>query len=210
MIRNIIFDLDGTLLDTSEGIVEGIEFSINQMGFNQLSHEDLLSFVGPPPQKTFMEKCGCDEVTAQKATDVFRKHYSEHTILKAVPYDGILETCEQLKESGYKLAVATNKREDLAKKLLSHFGFDQYIDIIHGSDSLGKLKKSDVIIICLNEMQADPSETLVVGDTKGDAVGAQQTGCHFVGVTWGFGFKFESECLCIIKSPDSLLSILKK
>lgn len=210
MIKNVIFDLDGTLLDTSEGIVEGIEYAIKQMGWQELPHQDLLSFVGPPPQKSFMIECGCAEDDAQKATEIFREYYSKHSMLKAKPYEGIYEACEQFQAHGIKMAVATNKREDLARSILKHFHFEYYCNPIHGSNSTGNLSKSDLVKMCMDELNAESDETVLIGDTNGDAEGAMKASCKFIAVTWGFGFGQKEDptkypCLTVIDKPGDLI-----
>ena len=186
--KSVIFDLDGTLLDTSEGIIEGIEYAIKQLCLPALSYNDLKAFVGPPLQRSFVDKCGCGEKEAQKATEIFREYYGRYSILKCRPYDKIYSICKSLQKQGIKMAVATNKREVFARQILTEFGFDPYLDVIHGSDSEGKLKKNDIIQKCLIELNVIPEETVLIGDTNYDAEAAEKTGCKFIAALWGFGF----------------------
>ena len=105
MIKNVIFDLDGTLLDTREGILESAKYAAKVLGFKELPHETLLKFVGPPIQQSFMTFYGCDKETAQKGADIFRDFYKKDALLKAKPYEGIYELCETLKSNGIKMSV---------------------------------------------------------------------------------------------------------
>jgi len=141
MIRNVIFDLDGTLLDTQEGIIESAKYAAKQMGFEALPYETMLSFVGPPIQNSFMAHYGCSQETAQKAADIFRKYYKSTALLLAKPYEGIYDLCNTLQKHGVKMSVATYKREDYALILLRHFGFDKYCNPMHGADNNNVLKK---------------------------------------------------------------------
>ena len=188
-----IFDLDGTLLDTSEGITESAAYAVKAMGFSELTYEELLSFIGPPVQASFMRLYGCSEDIAQKATDIFREYYKDHGLLKAKPYNGIYDLCGLLGNHGIKTAAATYKREDYAVKLLKHFHFDEYFCTMHGADPANVLTKADIINICLSEMGGRKDDTVLIGDTEHDAKGAEGSGISFIGVTYGFGFRSEDD-----------------
>ena len=211
MIKNVLFDLDGTLLDTREGIIESAKEAARLLGYKELSYEELLTFVGPPIQQSFIDHYGCDAVTAQKAAGIFRDYYKDKALLKAVPYEGIYELCEELKIRGINMAVATYKREDYALKLLRHFRFDEYCISMHGADNNNVLKKSDIVELCLDEMDATRTETVLIGDTGHDGNGASLAGVNFIAVTYGFGFKDKGELLKYknIGVADTPLDVLK-
>ena len=192
-LRNIIFDLDGTLLDTSEGIMESARYAASEMGFPELSREVLLTFVGPPIQMSFMKHCGCDKQEAQKAAEIFRDYYKNQALFLAKPYNGIYEVCEVLRREGRKLAVATYKREDYALDLLKHFHFDEYFDVMHGADNNNVLSKKDIVERCIQELNGTKKESVLVGDTEFDAKAAQEMKLPFIGVTYGFGFFTEKD-----------------
>ena len=203
--NTVIFDLDGTLLDTTQGVLESAVYAAKSLGFDELPHETMLKFVGPPIQNSFKEYYGCDGAQAQKAADIFRSYYKEKALLKAVPYDGIYELCEKLRAMGLKLAVATYKREDYAITLLNHFGFDRYCVCMHGADNNNVLKKSDIVNLCVSETDSTPETSVLVGDTLHDALGAKQAGIDFIAVTYGFGFKKNGEipypCVGVADNP---------
>jgi phosphoglycolate phosphatase len=188
MIQNVIFDLDGTLLDTKEGIFESIAYAAGVLGYPQLSEQQLMTCLGPPIQQSFITHYGCDAAEAQRAAEVFRDYYKSGALLKARPYRGIFSLCKRLKANGIRMAVATYKREDYALKLLRHFGFDRYCDPMHGGDTDNRLTKSDIVRLCQTEMGTDAAHSVLVGDTRHDALGAQQAGTPFLAVTYGFGF----------------------
>ena len=189
MIKNVIFDLDGTLLDTSEGILDSVRYTIAALSYSELPYDELLTFVGPPIQQSFMEHFGCNAETAQRAADIFRNYYKDTALLRAVPYEGVYDLCDELKRRGMKLAVATYKREDYALTLLKHFQFNTYCSPMHGADGNNKLKKKDIVQMCMLEMDAKPDNTVLVGDTEHDAAGAIEAGVAFLAVTYGFGFR---------------------
>ena len=189
MIKNVIFDLDGTLLDTSEGILLSVEHTVKELGYGELTLEQKLSFIGPPVQVSLKRLYGLSDEEAQMGAGVFREFYKDRALLKAKPYEGIYELCRTLKNRGIGMAVATYKREDYAVKLLKHYDFDRYCNPMHGADNNNVLKKEDIVMMCVNEMGAGKEECVLIGDTDNDARGAKEAGIPFIAVTYGFGFK---------------------
>lgn len=208
-----VFDLDGTLLDTSGGVLSAVKRTIQENHMKELPEEKLISFIGPPIQESFIRTYGMTKEEAQKMADQFRDYYKEpEYLLDAVPYDGIFELIQRLREKEIKIAVATYKREDYAISILKHFGFYQYADIIYGSDNNNKLKKMDIIEKCLKDTGVnDYSEAVMIGDSDNDAIGAQQIGMDFLGVTYGFGFHFQKdvETYPNVGCADTPLGLLK-
>lgn len=199
----IIFDLDGTLLDTSEGILSSVKYTIDFFHLDPLSEEKMRTFIGPPIQKSFAREYNVRPELADNYAAVFRDRYKAFDLLKAKPYPGIINTLKELRSRGIVLGVATYKREDYALKLLDYYGFVQLFDVIHGSDFSGKQTKKDIILECINEVQLqDHNRIVLIGDTDSDAVGANDVGIHFVGVTYGFGYK-KGE---IINSADRMIN----
>ena len=188
----VIFDVDGTLLDTTEGIMSSVRYTIARYSLSELSDRQLLSFIGPPIQKSFIKAYDITENDAQELAVCFRRHYKEYDLYKAKPYDGIYDTISRLKKNGVCIAVATYKREDYARDIITHFGFDRYSDIICGADNNNKLTKTDIIINAVNKTGADNAGAVMVGDSDNDAGGAKGAGISFIGVTYGFGFHDDS------------------
>ncbi len=187
-----VFDLDGTLLDTAEGVLSAVKYTIDKMGFEPLDEEKLNTFIGPPIQKSFAEYYGLEGDIIQEIAGIFRNRYKDVDLLLATPYEGIFECFSTLKKNGTEPVVATYKREDYALTLLKHFGFDKYTDKMFGGDHENKLKKSDIIELALKAAGLEPHEygsAVMIGDTDNDAIGAKELGIPFVGVTYGFGFK---------------------
>ena len=184
----VLFDLDGTLLDTSEGILSSIKYTIGVMGFEPIDDDYFETFIGPPIQHTLQRIYHLDDATRDKAAAIFREHYSTVDLCKAKLYDGVLETLSELKQKGIKIAVATYKREDYTTKLLDEFGISPYCDWIQGSDFAGKLTKADIIELCLQKLSVDKSKVLMVGDTEHDLIGAKNAGVDFLAIRYGFGF----------------------
>lgn len=189
MIKTVVFDLDGTLMDTSEGLLFATQYAIDKCGLHPISAEELRSFIGPPSQRRFCEIYGMTPEEGMAAANVFRAYYKDNTLLQAKVYPGIYELCTFLKNNGIKTAVATYKRDDCANRLLTHFRFDEYMDEMMGADMEGKYSKSDIIRHVLKRTGTeDYSEAVVIGDSDNDALGAKELGIRFIGVTYGFGF----------------------
>ncbi len=213
MVKNVIFDLDGTILDTSRGIVESVRKTIDVMGFQELSEEELLSFIGPPLQRSFLNNCRCTEDEAQKATNVFREYYRSGAMFLAERYDGMMELCGILNQHGIKMGVATNKLQRFAEDLIKKFELDDYMMSVCGADENGSLSKSDLIRLCMKKLGASEDETVLVGDTDNDAVGAMKAGVLFLAVTYGFGFKEAGElkdmqCVGVAANPLQIADII--
>jgi len=189
MIKAVLFDLDGTLLDTSEGIIESVRYTIAQLGHEPLSNETILKFVGPPIQNSLITYVGLSAEEAQIGANIFRDYYKKNALFKASLYPGIKKLLVELKNKGIKIGIATYKREDYAIDLLKFFGIINYCNVIHGADNENKLTKADIVEICISELNEDKSNVLLVGDTIHDAKGALNSGVGFIAVTWGFGYK---------------------
>ena len=188
----VIFDLDGTLMDTSSGILLAVRDAIKEHGMPELSEEQVRTFIGPPIQWSFEAQYGISKEQAQSMADTFRALYSSKHLLGAVPYPGIYDLLKAIKERGLKSAIATYKREDYALRLLKHYHFDDYTDIMYGGDNDGTLKKRDIIQKCIDTAGITGlNEVVMVGDTLHDANGAKELGVDFIGVSFGFGFHGE-------------------
>lgn len=193
--RAVIFDVDGTLLDTTEGIAAAVEYTIAQAGLGKLTDREIRTFIGPPIQESFQRIYGIEGAKLQELATIFRNRYKDHELLKAKPYEGIYEVLNSLRVSGMQLAVATYKRQDYAETLLKHFKFDRYTKVIYGADHENQLKKADIIQKCLLDMAVEAAQTVMIGDSSYDAVGAAQAGMDFIGVTYGFGFRSQDEIM---------------
>lgn len=197
----ILFDLDGTLMDTSVGVLKAVEYTVKEMNLEELDQEVLKTFIGPPIYESFKKYYDMDQETVDKATEIFRNAYKDIFLFDAIAYEGIYDLLAKLRKSGYKLAVATNKRHDYTMKLLEHYDFVDKFDYICGSDFENKLKKSDIILKCLDELGIkDKDRAVIIGDTIHDYNGAQKAGIKFIGVTYGFGLHTKEDLELITDS----------
>lgn len=207
----VIFDVDGTILDTSEGVISAVKHTIEELKFTMLPDEALAGFIGPPIQDSFAKVYGISGSMLQDIASVFRDYYKETDLFKAVPYEGIHRVFQELEKREMLSAIATYKREDYAVTLLNHFGFDRYTGNMHGADHENKRKKKDIIEMCISESGiTDKSKVVMIGDTEHDAIGAELTGIDFIGVVFGFGFKSVEDIArvkhvgCCVKAEDIL------
>lgn len=190
----VVFDVDGTLLDTSEGVLASVKYTIEKHNLPEIDEATLRTFIGPPIQDSFARVYGLSGEILQELATTFRNQYKDVDLLKAVPYDGIFEVFEKLLAAGIKPAIATYKRQDYATRIMEHFGFDKYTDIIYGADHENKLKKRDIIELALKDSGVtDFSRAVMIGDSDNDAIGAEGIGTEFIGVTYGFGFKSKED-----------------
>ncbi len=212
--KAVIFDVDGTLLNTREGILASVSATLKDFGMRPLEKGEEKLFIGPPIQRSLKEVYGLSDEKAQEFANEFRAMYSRHEFLfRASVYDGIIDLMKNIKAAGLKNAVATYKREDYALDIVTHFGLAEHSEVIHGADNFNKLTKSDIIKLCISEMGLESSQCVMVGDSDNDAIGAAGIGCPFIGVTYGFGFEKASdvnefENIGVAATPAEILDIV--
>lgn len=188
---SVIFDLDGTLLDSGAGIIAAIRATLEERGIDIPSQAQLETFVGPPLPDSFNRVCGIEGDALVAVVARYRELYRASYMFEAQPYEGIPETLETLHEHGLALGVASNKLVDLVVALMEHYGFDRYMSSLHGSDIGGVVTKADSIRACMadwNAGRAQACHPLMVGDSVHDGRAAAEVGVPFLGVTYGFGF----------------------
>ena len=185
----VCFDLDGTLLDTTEGVLHAVKKTISTLGVGMPDNDILSTFVGPPMQLSFETHFGMEKEEALEAANLFRRIYKQESLFMASLYPNVIDTLKLLKDSGLKIIVATNKSHDNAMDILKHFHIYDMCDYAMGSDLKGKLKKRDIIEKCIKAIEVDVSECVYVGDSIFDFEGASALQMDFIGVTYGFGFK---------------------
>ncbi|MFA6845730.1 MAG: HAD hydrolase-like protein [Sphaerochaetaceae bacterium] len=208
----LIFDLDGTLMDTSQGI---FNTALAVMEALHLPHDvtplQMKKFVGPPLDECFRVVFHLDESYMNQATSLYHERYVAKGQYEAVVYEGMEETLKTLTERGYILAVGTSKTETTAQNMLAHMGVAKYFKTIRGDLlSLGR-SKADVINLVLQELDVAREQAILIGDTLHDLRGATQSHVGFVAVTYGFGFTKDQEKLkemkAIVSTPLELLTL---
>lgn len=191
--RYIFWDLDGTLTDSAEGIINSVVYALKRFGI-EAEREELYKFVGPPLFDSFREFCGFSENDAEKAVAYYREYFADRGIFENRVYDGIEETLAKLKKKGYKLYVATSKPTEYTVRILDKFGISQYFEYVSGSSLVGNDgSKAAIIKRAVEQSGAAASEILMVGDRKFDIEGAKKNGVAAVGVLYGYGSRRELE-----------------
>ena len=207
----VIFDLDGTLLDTSAGILAALKRILPEFSLPIPADEKLRSYIGPPVEYTLQAHYALKEEECRKVSARFREVYFGDQLFNANPFPEIEELLKACKQRGVKLAVATNKREYYTLKLLDALGLKDYFEKIRGTDEMGRLKKTDLIRACVLETGVAPERSLMVGDAWSDEEGAEEAGVDFAAAMYGFGFAHvpPKKYVFLAESPLSLLSCIE-
>lgn len=211
MYKAILFDLDGTLTESGEGITKSVQYALDKIGKPEPDLEALNVFVGPPLLEQFMKYAEIDRETAVQAVAFYRERYSTIGIFENKVYPGIGNMLEELKRKGYLLAVSSSKPEFFVKQILDHFGLTKYFVEIVGSEMSGKRTgKSEVIEETLRRlhMENHREQVLMVGDKEHDVIGARKSGLSCLAVSYGYGTMDElqaAEPLKIAASAEEVL-----
>ena len=212
MSKAILFDLDGTLTDSGEGIMNCATVALEHFGLPVPDREEMRSFVGPPLRDTF-HKYGVPADRLDEAVAIYRKRYIPIGMFENHPYPGIESLLKRLKETGYHLYVATSKPEWMSIEILTKFGLAPYFDIIAGSTMDGvRDAKADVIAYLIEQTESF-DQAIMVGDTAFDVIGAAAHGISTIGVSWGYGTvqsMIDAGAKAIANSTDELYKLLTK
>lgn len=186
--NTIIFDLDGTLLNTLDDLRDSLNFALTKHGYEPRTMEDVRRFVGNGVGK-LVERALPIHITEEESQNclaTFKEHYKQNMQNKTRPYDGIMELLLDLNRFGYKLAIVSNKFDNAVKELAKEY-FGDIFDVAIGESSTVKRKPApDSIFAAINELGTDISKTIFVGDSETDVQTAKNAGLNFIGVTWGF------------------------
>lgn len=212
MKKTVLFDLDGTLTDSGEGIINCAALALERLGLPVPTREELRVFVGPPLYETF-QRFGVPADHTDEAIRIYRSRYIPVGMFENTPYPGIKQLLEGLKNEGYTLYVATSKPEEMSVAILERFGLAPYFDRICGASTDTSRSTKDAVIAYLLEQNGVKEDMVMVGDTKYDVLGAKAHGIPAIGVSWGYGSveeMVEAGAVGIANSMDALLDILHK
>lgn len=196
MYQYILFDLDGTLTDSKEGIMNCFKYAIEKLGDQVPADEKLLTFIGPPLKHSF-GSLGYDAEKTELAIRYYRERYEPIGKFENAPVSGGVELCAHLKERGYRMAVASSKPQNMCIDICTHFGFAPYLEHIVGPYAQNNWTKADVIREAMRLFglsEEDKSKVLMVGDRKFDVEGAKECGIDCVGVEF-FGYAAPGELI---------------
>lgn len=182
----VIFDLDGTLTDSAEGIVASFLHALSHVGADVPDGDLAAQIVGPPMDET-MRAMGLDDL-AEEAIAAYRADYGTRGWAMNTLFDGIAALLADLRAAGVRMAVATSKLEPTALRILAHFDLERYFEVVAGASPDGSRKgKEEVLAHALAQLQPLPERVLMVGDRSHDVEGAAAHGIDTVVVGWGYG-----------------------
>ncbi|MGE7873625.1 HAD family hydrolase [Bacillus paramycoides] len=211
MYTTFLFDLDGTLTDPKEGIINSILYVLEKMGIEEGKISELDSFIGPPIQQSFAERYNMSEIEIEQAVVYFREYLKKSGLLENKIYDGIPTLLQELKDAGNRLYVATSKPTVFAKQVIEHFQLTSFFEEIVGSNLDGtRIKKEEIIahILQTNE-ELKKEEIVMIGDRKHDIIGANNNEIASIGVLYGYGSEkelSEARATYIVKDVEELQS----
>lgn len=211
MYKAILFDLDGTLTESGEGITKCVQHALDKLGKPEADLKKLEVFIGPPLMEQFMKYADLDEPTARKAVEYYRERYSTIGIFENRLYPGVENMLQELKRKKYLLAVASSKPEYYVKQILDHFHLTEYFNEIVGSEMNGsRTNKTEVIEETLKRLGLDGhrDQVLMIGDKEHDILGARKAGVDCVAVSYGYGTEEEIAAagpLQTVSSAEELL-----
>lgn len=209
--KSLLFDLDGTITDSSEGIINSIQYALNKMNICVRDRQILNKFVGPPLMDSYKLYFGLDDTMAYEGLILFREYFERQGMYENKLYDGIYDLLYDLKASDYDILLATSKPKPYAIKILEYFKISGCFNYIAGCPMEEKdVTKADVINDALhNAITKDKSEIVMIGDTKFDTEGAKQCGIDSIAVLYGMGEeKDHQNATYIVKTVDELYKLL--
>ncbi len=216
MIRLLIFDLDGTLLNTLEDLTDSTNYALKKFNFPQRTINEVRNFVGNGVAKLIERAIpnGRENENFEDCLEVFKQNYAENMNNKTSPYEGIMDLLKELKSKNYKIAVVSNKF-DLAVKGLCARYFADLVDIAIGENEKAGIKKKpapDTVNQVLKNFNISNEEAIYIGDSEVDIMTAKNSNMDCISVTWGFKdkeFLIANDAKIIVNSPDEIISILE-
>lgn len=215
MFRYILFDFDGTVVNTGEGILKSLQYSFYEMGHEVPSQEELKKFIGPPVYYSFTHYYGIGEDKVGDYIRKYRERYKREGIYECELYKDMLTLLGTLKDSGCTLGIASSKPEHLIFDVAYYLDITKYFDAVVGvkSDASRHTTKTGLILEAMDKLGvSDKSQVLMVGDRHYDITGAKGAGVSSCGCLWGYGNKEEfqeGDADFIIEDPLDLLNLLK-
>lgn len=189
-----IFDLDGTLLDTIDGLLDSINYTMEKQGQPLLQRSELKRLMGTPIQDIFRIAYHLEGKENADAVEIFRNHNRENPGRVSV-YPGMKELLSDLQKAGCRVALSTMKPKETAERMLASAGLIHYFDLVMGKGDDAAVSKASMVNTALSRFHLSPSEAVFVGDSEHDRLGAEMTGIDFVGVTYGYGFDTDADII---------------
>ena len=211
-MKTILFDLDGTLTDSGEGIINCAWLALKHFNLPLPDRQTMRVFVGPPLRDSFI-RFGVPEQDVETAIEIYRSRYVPTGMFENTPYPGIHEMLGTLKRRGFRLLVATAKPEGMATAILEKFELAPYFELICGASMDDTRDSKDKVIAYLLEKTGGADDYIMVGDTAYDVDGAAVNGIPTIGVAWGYGEVADMEkagATAIAHSMEELVELINK
>ena len=208
--KAILFDLDGTLTDSGEGIMNCATLALEHYGLPVPDRETMKEIVGPPLRDSFI-KYGIPVEEVENAIAIFRGRYTTIGKYENRPYKGIVEMLAALKAQGHKLYIATSKPEPQAKDILAHFDLIRFFDLVAGASADESRATKEEVIEYLKSMAGEVAQPVMIGDTVYDVKGAAVHGIPAIGVSWGYGNVADmvaAGAKAIADTPEQLMELI--
>lgn len=192
MYKSVIFDFDGTICDTGEGVKKSAKYALDAFNIPSDDWQTLDCFIGPPLLVTFQEQFNQSAADADLLVQKFRERYTNTGIYECELYNGINQLLINLKDDGMKIGIASSKPQVFVETLLNKFAIAKYFDSVCATSFAADCEsKQNIIARCLKELETEPKDALMVGDRFYDIDGAKADMVDGAGVLWGYGSKFE-------------------
>jgi phosphoglycolate phosphatase len=210
--RLVLFDLDGTLVDSTPGIFASVRVAAAELGLREPDPEQLLQMVGPPLQEGFALVLGVPVAEVPRAVAAYRAHYSAGALLDVTVHDGIPELLGALTQQGMTLAVATSKPEVFAVRVLAATGLLPSFASVHGATLDGAVRHKDQVVAAALAAHPEGTDPVLIGDRAHDVLGAAAHGLPCIGAGWGpaeDGELAEAGAAAIAATPAEVPGLLK-
>lgn len=206
----MIFDLDGTLSNSKEGITKSVQYALKSVGIEEENLDSLEHFIGPPLIDEFVRSYGMTVEEAAHLKEVYRERYLPIGIYETTIYPGTKEMLSSLKKAGKKLAIATSKPLEMAIEVLKYLEIYEYFDYVMGAETKGNRQSKEAVLNVLIEesgLHINNDNAVMIGDTCFDVDGAKKVGLDTIGVSYGFGNSkemLEHGAIAIVDSAKEL------
>ena len=190
---NMLFDLDGTLTDPKQGIIECLRYALESLGANAPPAQALERLIGPPLSESFAHLLGPgDNDRVEQAVRLYRERFTAKGMFENSVYPGIVDALAELRDYGVQLFVATSKPRGFAERIVEQFELGRFFSNVYGSELNGaNADKKDLLGHVLRAESLPPANTVMVGDRSYDILGARANSLFSVGVLWGYGSREE-------------------
>lgn len=212
---NVLFDLDGTLIDPREGIIGSLKYMLRELKLSSPPDSELEQYIGPPLQENVVSLLGPnDPEKIAKGIELYRERFALKGIYQSTIYPGINTTLRTLHQNSAKLFVATSKPLTYTNRIMDYFDLHKFFNGIYGAELDGtRAKKGELIEYLLRNESLPPEESFMVGDRSHDIIGAQENHITAIGALWGYGSSTEltlagADVLC--KSPEDLIQVFQR